>query len=248
MVAGKMSPKVSRDHQGHVKQQRGIALLLVLSLLGLLAVVLVIGFTGDLTRQNKRQQQTADALARAKDALIGYAANYRDDHPGQVFGYLPCPDMDGSAGEGIAKTACGATDVTVIGRLPWKSLELPPLRDGDGECLWYAVSGNFKNNPQTSLMNWDTNGLVNIMAPDNANFVAGVAPTQRAVAVLFAPGPILPGQDRTLSSTNPPVNCGGNYTAANYLDTDGASGINNATAPSAATRPGSGCIAQASHN
>ena len=113
-----MSPKVSRDHQGHVKQQRGIALLLVLSLLGLLAVVLVIGFTGDLTRQNKRQQQTADALARAKDALIGYAANYRDDHPDQVFGYLPCPDMDGIAGEGIAKTACGATDVTVIGRLP----------------------------------------------------------------------------------------------------------------------------------
>ena len=145
MVAGKMSPKVSRDHQGHVKQQRGIALLLVLSLLGLLAVVLVIGFTGDLTRQNKRQQQTADALARAKDALIGYAANYRDDHPDQVFGYLPCPDMNGIAGEGIANPACGTEDVTVIGRLPWKSLELPPLRDGDGECLWYAVSGNFKN-------------------------------------------------------------------------------------------------------
>jgi hypothetical protein len=86
-------------------------------------------------------------------------------------------------------------------------------------------------------MNWDTNGLLEIMAADGSNFVAGGSgtiadPTRRAAAVIFAPGKILPGQDRSLSAIAPPASCGGNYTSANYLDTDATSGINNASAPS----------------
>jgi len=232
-----MSPEAGQENPHRANRQRGIALLVVLVLLGLLVGVLAVGFTGDLARQNKREQQTADALAKAKEALIGYAANYRDEHSGQVFGYLPCPDVDGSAGEGTAETACGGTDLTVIGRLPWKTLELPPLRDGNDECLWYAVSGDFKSNPQTSLMNWDTNGLIEIMAPDGTNFAAGgsgsfAIPTRRTAAVIFAPGAILPGQDRSFATTHPPTICGGNYNAANYMDSDAASGINNAAAVS----------------
>ena len=216
----------------------GVALLVVLALLGLITALFVAGFAGTLVRQNLTEQRTADALAQAKAALVGYASNYPDEHLGRVFGYLPCPDRDGSTGEGTAATTCGATDVTVIGRLPWKTLELPPLRDGDGECLWYAVSGNFKNNPATNLMNWDTNGLITVMAPDGANFVAGgsgttASATARAAAVIFAPGAILPGQDRALDAANPPGTCGGNYTVTNYLDSDSASSINNATAASA---------------
>ncbi|HZP91717.1 MAG TPA: hypothetical protein VFB20_02380, partial [Burkholderiales bacterium] len=218
-----------------------MAILATVGLLGLLIILLVIGFTSDLLRRNYKDRQTSAALAQAKEALIGYAANYRDTHPGQVFGYLPCPDMDGAGfgGEGGAEGSCGAKDVTAIGRLPWKTLGLPPLRDGDEECLWYAVSGNFKNNPQTNLMNWDTNGLIEVMAPDGVNFVAGgsgatAVPTVRAAAAIFAAGAILPGQDRSLATTNPPTTCGGNYNPANYLDTDAASGINNATATSAA--------------
>ena len=236
-MAGKMSRAGSRENQCRANRQRGIALIIVLVLLGLLVGVLAIGFTGDLVRQNDKERRTTDALAKAKEALIGYAANYRDEHPGQVFGYLPCPDVDGNPGEGTAKTACGVTDATVIGRLPWKTLELPPLRDGDDECLWYAVSGDFKNNPQTGLMNWDTNGLIEIMAPDGTNFAAGgsgstAIPTRRAAAVIFAAGAILPGQDRSLAMTYPPTICSGNYIAANYLDTDAASTINNGSATS----------------
>lgn len=215
----------------------GVALLALLGLLALIAALFVAGLAGNLSRENETSQRTTDALAQAKEALIGYAANYPDEHPGRVFGYLPCPDRDGGTGEGTADTTCGSTDVTVIGRLPWKTLELPPLRDGDGECLWYAVSGNFKNNPPTALMNWDTNGLIAVMTPDGSNFAAGgsgstAIPTRRAVAVIFAPGAILPGQDRSLAATNPPSTCGGNYNPANYLDTDTASAINNATASS----------------
>ena len=217
----------------------GIALIALLALLAVVGALFVAGLAGDLSRNNETDQRSADVLAQAKEALIGYAANYPDEHPGRVFGYLPCPDLDGSGtgGEGTAASACGGKDVTVIGRLPWKKLELPPLRGGDGECLWYAVSGNFKNNPSTDLMNWDTNGLITVMTPDGSNFAAGgsgstAIPTRRAVAVIFAPGAILPGQDRSLATTNPPTTCGGNYNAAYYLDTDTASAINTATASS----------------
>ena len=211
--------------------QSGIALIVVLILLGLLVGVLAVGFTGDLARQNKGDQQTADALAQAKEALIGYAANYRDRNspPSRVFGYLPCPDDVAALGtEGAEDPSCGAKDVTVIGRLPWKSLGVSALRDGQGECLWYAVSGNFKANPPTDLLNWDTNGLLEVMTPDGTTFLAGTTASSRAAAVIFAPGAIIQGQDRTPVANAP--TCQGNYTAANYLDTDLSSGINNASA------------------
>ncbi|NIO41884.1 MAG: hypothetical protein GTO41_17960, partial [Burkholderiales bacterium] len=109
-----------------------------------------------------------------------------------------------------------------------------------GECLWYVISGNYKNNPKTNdLLNRDTNGQLEIMAADGTGFIAGATPPQRAVAVIFAPGAILPGQDRTLAATNPPSICGGNYDPANYLDTDVASSIDNAApagTPHALTR------------
>ena len=235
------------------RRPSGIALIALLALLAVVGALFVAGLAGNLSRQNEASQRTTDVLAQAKEALIAYAANYPDEHPGRVFGYLPCPDRDGSTGEGTADTTCGGTDVTVIGRLPWKTLELPPLRDGDGECLWYAVSGNFKNNPPTALMNWDTNGLIAVMAPDGSNFAAGgsgttAIPTRRAVAVIFAPGAILPGQDRSLAATNPPTTCSGNYNAANYLDTDTASAINNATASSSTTNAQSRFIAAFNSN
>jgi hypothetical protein len=32
-----------------------------------------------------------------------------------------------------------------MGRLPRKTPGLDALKDGSGECLWYAVSGTYKN-------------------------------------------------------------------------------------------------------
>ena len=230
MVATMMRTAWCENHY-QANRQSGIALIVVLVLLGLLVGVLAVGFTGDLIRQNKRDQQTADALAQAKEALIGYAANYRDRNspPSRVFGYLPCPDDLAALGtEGAEDPSCGTKDVTVIGRLPWKSLGVSALRDGQGECLWYAVSGNFKANPPTDLLNWDTNGLLEVMTPDGTTFFAGATASNRAAAVIFAPGAIIQGQDRTPVANAP--TCQGNYTAANYLDTDLPSGIDNASA------------------
>jgi hypothetical protein len=164
----------------------------------------------------ERDKTTAQALAQAREALIGYAVTYADTHSNTVPGYLPCPDRSGtggSTGEGSSDT-CSGTDISTLGRLPWRTLGLEPLRDGYGECLWYAVSGTYQNNPKTDMMNWDTRGLLKV-SDANGNSMSDV------VAVIFAPGPPLTGQDRAASSPATAPTCGGNYTASNYLDSDG---------------------------
>lgn len=203
-------------------KQRGIALLVMLVILVMGIAAALISSLSATGLKNARQETTAAALAQAKEALIGYAITYGDTHSGYVHGYLPCPDPNGTGyganDEGSSET-CGSKNVSSIGRLPWKTLGLPALRDGDGECLWYAVSGTYKNNPMTDdMMNWDTPGLFEIL---DAN---GTTVAQNVVAMVFAPGPALGNQNRAPDGTAPI--CGGNYAPANYLDNDGA--INNA--------------------
>ena len=206
-------------------KQRGAALLVMLLITVTGVATSLVGSLSSTALKNARQETTAAALAQAKDALIGYAITYGDmpTHSGEVHGYLPCPD-DGSNGEGSAKLSCGSKNVSMLGRLPWKTLDLEPLRNGDGECLWYAVSGTYKYNPKTDIMNWDTPGLFEILDASGSTVV------QNVVAVVFAPGAVLDGQNRAPDGTAPA--CGGNYTPANYLDNDGA--INNAAVSSTA--------------
>ncbi|MFA7282083.1 MAG: hypothetical protein WC100_18530, partial [Sterolibacterium sp.] len=184
------------------RRQRGVALLimLVLAVMGsLFAVTSQLEFV---TRKFARSGETFRVLTLAKEALIGYAMTYRDDanHPNDVFGYLPCPDQ---TGDGEAKPNCANAGIAAVGLLPYKTLGLPDVRDADGNCLWYAVSGTFKNDqpayltppPDPTVMNWDTQGQFSISGTP-------VAPEQGdggAVAVIFAPGPPLSGQNRTVS-------------------------------------------------
>lgn len=183
---------------------KGSVLLMMLVFLGIFATVLVSAL-GKANRQIERDKITAAALAKAKEALIGYAATYRDTHAGKVFGYLPCPDNDGDGSAGD----CGSKDVTLIGLLPWKTLGLPPLRDSSGECLWYAVSGRFKNSPKTDFLNWDTAGQLIVNDAGGATLASGVA------AVIFSPRGVIGSQNRTPVGT---TECGGNTTVAAYLD------------------------------
>jgi len=204
-------------------RQRGAALLVTLAIVVMGIAAALVGSLSTTALKSARQETTAAALAQAKEALIGYAIAYGDTYSGEVHGYLPCPDTGGSA-EGSAAPPCGSKDVSRIGKLPWKTLGLPALRDGDGECLWYAVSGTYKNNPKTDLMNWDTRGLFEALD------ASGTLIAQDVVAVIFAPGPVLGSQNRTPGGTAPI--CGGNYTATNYLDSDGT--LNNGTVSASA--------------
>lgn len=175
-------------------EQRGyaaimIALVMTLASLAALADRLD---AGPLKRQ--RNREAAAALQFAKLALLGYAVSYRDRHPTENFGHLPCPDTTGS---GIEQTPCGRAGTTAVGLLPVKSLGLPDLRDADGNCLWYAVSGSFKSNPKTFPFNWDSQGTITIRDADGASLAAPDDPAGGAAAVVIAAGSPLATQQRS---------------------------------------------------
>ena len=210
-----------------MRSQRGALLLVMLLTLGVVGAYLTLRAFNGLSLE--RSQASTTAMAQAKEALIGYAATYADTHGGLTQGYLPLPDLGTSRsiapGEGSAAAnfAGNAQELTVLGRLPWKTLDLAPLRDSQGECLWYAVSGSHQNAlPSASPLNWDTLGLFDTYRSDGT--AAGTVSTvganvhQRPIAVIFAAGEVLPGQDRTASPVDAVTQCGGNYDARNYLD------------------------------
>jgi hypothetical protein len=225
---------------GTGEREHGLALLTLLVALALGTALALIAIANPGPSNLRRDELTITAMAKAKEALIAYAVTYSDAHPGQVPGFLPCPDLgtSGMGGEGGAEGSCGAANVTVIGRFPWRTLGIEPPRDGSGECLWYGVSGSFKNNPKTEIMNWDTLAQIEVYGPDGTTLVAGLQPEDRAAAVIFAPGVAL-GQDRANDdpgTAQRPV-CSEDYTAAHFLDAIGS--INNATpnsAPGAITK------------
>ncbi|MDP2154705.1 MAG: hypothetical protein Q8J61_01790, partial [Sulfuricella sp.] len=201
-------------------RERGGALLIILTIIGIGAAWLLVSALNS-NPQIERDKTTADALAKAKDALIGYAVTYRDTHADNVFGYLPCPDVnnDGVADAIQGGTGCANKDIPVAGRLPWKTLGLPPLRDSHGECLWYAVSGTFKavaGGNLTDFMNWDTLGQFTVQDAGGST-VSGTTAHSRPVAVIFSPGPPLSTQNHPASSGQ---ECSGDTSnsVAAYLD------------------------------
>jgi hypothetical protein len=140
-------------------------------------------------------KKTADALAQAKEALIGYAAGVDfDSWPGRRPGDLPCPDTVGD--DGMSDGPCD-TVPSRIGRLPWKTLGLTDLRDGSGERLWYAVSEGFKDDTRLVgvPLNSETAGEYTVNDTASGTTLGGV------IAVLFAPGPAIGGQSRNVADT-----------------------------------------------
>ncbi len=201
----------------------------------ILMVVLVVAASAILvsslssaTIQAERDKTTSLALVQAKDALIAYAATYADTHSGSnVNGFLPCPDQGQAITDGSANSICGSKNANALGKFPWKTLGLTPLKDANGDCLLYAVSGTFKISPDTDFMNWDNNGLFQLKAQDATNYLAGGSPADQPAAIIFSPGSPFNSQSRTNDPAKAPV-CGGNYTYANYLDNDTLHSINNA--------------------
>ena len=131
-------------------------------------------------RSAHADRRTEAALAAARDALIGYAASYPDQHAGRHGpGYLPCPDRTGN---GSPNPPCAAGS---LGRLPWRRLGLHDPRDGSGERLWYALAKRFRANGHKHR-------------PLNSTTAAELVVDGRSgiAAVVLAPGPALSFQDR----------------------------------------------------
>lgn len=194
-------------------QQKGLTLIVLVLILIIVGTATYIGQLSANNIQAMRDERTAKALTEAKKALLGYAVilDISDSCASTCArpGDLPCPDTDNN---GEAQTSCNdATDR--LGRLPWKTLGIGELRDGNGDRLWYAVSTNFKNNPKVLPLNNDTFGTINIT--DFGGFVsANATGATGAVAVIFSPGTPLTRQDGTQqlrSDTNTNI-------ASHYLD------------------------------
>jgi type II secretory pathway pseudopilin PulG len=195
-------------------RQRGTLLLLLL-VLALAAIAGVVAM--DLAAAAggaQRERLSESALAQAREALIAYAVD-RPITAAVGPGYLPCPDLDN---DGWAEATCGSLSGDTgqeqrLGRLPWKTLGLPDLRDGYGERLWYAVSSKYKG-----LLNCGASHGCLDMSPDSAlgtitvRDASGVilhdgtiAESYRAneggaIAVIFAPGAPISRADGTPQS------------------------------------------------
>ena len=103
--------------------------MLVIMILG--ATAFLVSALSSSALRTARQETSASVLAQAKEALIGYAAS-DSTRPGE----LPCPDINN---DGVIKITgpdadySGSNCMSLVGRLPWKTLGLPELRDASGE-------------------------------------------------------------------------------------------------------------------
>ncbi len=177
-------------------RQQGVVLLLValIVLVGSSALILYSlsndGSLASLARGNK------NSLSEARDALLGYALSYPENHSGAQNappGFLPCPDVDGDGLEDVNQ--CNNPDQSSIGFLPWRTLGLarPGNSSSQMHCLWYAVSGGFKSpagSAGAAILNSSSKGKFQI---ENARgeIIVGASATDRAIAIIFDPGPVL---------------------------------------------------------
>lgn len=188
------------------RQQQGGYVLVIM-----LVIVVMGSLYGLLNRLNtnavesSRTAVTNQALKQARQALLAYAVTYRDRVSGYGFGYLPCPDMasDDINPNMIGTHAgnCGTTGQPAIGLLPYQTLGLPELRDGDGNCLWYIVAGSHKENPKnTSTLSPSTVADFDIYDPNGSLLVSRLTSAQGAAAIVVSPGVALAGQSRGLDN------------------------------------------------
>lgn len=216
--------------------QKGVALLLALLVVIVLMAMIVPTLLTPVDPDVKREQQTQAALLMAKQALLGHIARHYEKGISSTSGLsirLPCPDMSIISGyEGGADGNCHGNNITAVGRFPWRSFDLDVVKDGYGECLWYAVSGNYKsqNGYEKSVVNEDTYGLIRMFSSDNLLVPQyGQTPPSRLVAAIISPGRPLSGEDRSVDTSNGVLACGGNYNPQNYLDA--VAGFDNAYTP-----------------
>lgn len=199
-------------------RQHGMALLAVLAMASLAAVFVIVEAMDAGQQRVARDRATNTALQQAKDALVAYAVS-DPNRPGE----LPCPDVNNDGQLVLGEDFIGSNCVSLVGRLPWRTLQVEDLRDGAGERLWYALSDDFHANGTVPL-NSDTA----FRAGNTSLALSGEQVAGDLVAVVMAPGQALVRAGATaLQSRDCSVAAVCNN-PANYLDRIGA--VDNADA------------------
>ena len=190
----------------------------------------IAGYSGILTTSIQKQQEqkrinNVTVLKQAKEALLSYAVDYavRDMGPGGSadgnidlyrMGKLPCPDASSAINaEGGQDASCGLTGVNSYGYFPFKTVGRGKIEDTAGECLWYVVSGDYKNNPN-NMVNRDSLGYLNLV-DENDNLKHNASRQNFPIAFIISPGTTI-NQDRLPHAALP--DCRANYTLAEYLE------------------------------
>lgn len=196
----------------HRRQQGGYVLVIML-------VIIVTGsLYGLLDQLNANAAETSritvtnNALKQAREALLAYAVTYKErsrDAYGNSDpnGYLPCPDLESDDQNphwiGTAAGTCGSTGAFSVGLLPTQSLGLPELRDGDGNCLWYAVSGTHKMNPKAAAVPGTSAAQFEVFDAAGNLLISRTGIELGAAAVVLAPGAALGSQNRSAIAGKP---------------------------------------------
>jgi hypothetical protein len=203
-----------------VRNQKGMALLMLLLIITLIASLYVLRSLDSTAISNERAEKTQKALAEAKIALLSFAST-RDFAPAGCGnncprpGDLPCPDTNN---DGFAEVSCGNAAGTTgqasrLGRLPWRNLGISDLRDGYGERLWYAVSSRYKNNSRFRPLNSDTAATITLRN-STGNIINNGSTTTGLAAVVISPSSAFTRADAIVQMRN-----GANQNlAVNYLD------------------------------
>jgi hypothetical protein len=186
-------------------QQRGIAMLLLVSVMGTAALGLFFSYyfiTSSV--QQARQSHNVRVLGQAKAALLGYVVTGNSDDMSantfiqrRIFGRLPCPNRDGT---GVALGGCEPASDIAMGLLPWSTLGIGTARDFEGVCLWYGVVPSHKmraNLTDVNVLNADSTGGFTVV--DGAgNIVAN-----DVVAVVIAAGAAQSSYQTRATANNP---------------------------------------------
>lgn len=160
-------------------RRQGAALL---GLVAVLAFAITALFVAGLERGHslgRERLRNGQVLQQAREALIGYVAHQAALSGELNPGRLPCPEAPGyfgGASEGVAAASCKQP---ALGRLPWRTLGLPKLRDATGEALWYAVSPGWALPNVTTALTLNSNSRGQLVLDGRA---------QAAIALIFAPG------------------------------------------------------------
>ena len=213
------------------RQQQGAALLIMMLVVLVAATAVLVTKLNSNEARARNLMDSQDVLARARQALLDYAAVHPDFVPGETV-KLPCPDRDATGGllEGESHTAfCGAAGETVMGRFPWRTLGVTPFKDSGESCLWYVVSGSYKDagSASAAMINSDTNGQLQLYGIESGTVIDGLQPADRPVAMVIAPMAGVGGQSRAAPG-GPDAQCSASFNTGDFLESDSLSGISNA--------------------
>lgn len=170
---------MSRCLPAHVRGHMLLTPLLLALATASLALFWLPAPAGELAREARLARQ----FALAREALIARAVN-DENRPGS----LPCPGPDG-----VAPLLAGLNCPQRLDGLPWSTLKIPAPLDAAHTPLRYLIAPGLQDSESSQPLNSDhPTGLVSLLA---------AAPEDNIAAVLIAPGPALPGQQRP--SANP---------------------------------------------